>query len=72
MRFCGANLHPITSSQVEEISRDLVEHLERLSLVEFSNEEGLHRLSAAIQSANKLYMVNTDGVEPLDCVLEDR
>ena len=49
-----------------------MEHLERLSLVEFSNEEGLNRLSAAIQSANKLYMVDTDGVEPLDSVLEDR
>ncbi|KAK7088071.1 glutamyl-tRNA(Gln) amidotransferase subunit C, mitochondrial-like [Littorina saxatilis] len=58
--------------QVEEISRDLVEHLERQSLVEFSNEEGLKRLSDAIQSANKLYMVDTEGVEPLDSVLEDR
>lgn len=58
--------------QVEEISRELVDHLERLSLVEFSNEEGLKRLSSAIKSANQLYMVNTDDVEPLDTVLENR
>ncbi|KAK7487897.1 hypothetical protein BaRGS_00020798 [Batillaria attramentaria] len=66
---------PVDSSklpQVKEISRELVDHLERLSLVEFSNEEGLKRLNDAIQSANQLYIVNTDGVEPLDTVLEDR
>ncbi|KAL8581199.1 hypothetical protein ACOMHN_038300 [Nucella lapillus] len=58
--------------EVEEISSGLVDQLERLSLVEFSNEEGLQRLSAAIHSANQLYMVDTEGVEPLSCVLEDR
>ncbi|XP_076452577.1 glutamyl-tRNA(Gln) amidotransferase subunit C, mitochondrial-like [Babylonia areolata] len=66
---------PVDSSKlpaVEEISRELVDQLERLSLVEFSNEEGLQRLSAAIQSANQLYMVDTEGVEPMSSVLEDR
>lgn len=32
----------------------------------------MDRLTKTIQAANKLYMVDTDGVEPLDTVLEDR
>lgn len=50
----------------------MIDHLERLSLVEFNNKAGVERLHNAIKFANQLYMVNTDGVEPLDNVLEDR
>ncbi|KAK3083959.1 hypothetical protein FSP39_006013 [Pinctada imbricata] len=49
-----------------KIDKELVDHLERLSLVEFSNKEAIDRLSKAISFANQLYMVNTDGVEPMD------
>ncbi|XP_046572779.1 glutamyl-tRNA(Gln) amidotransferase subunit C, mitochondrial-like [Haliotis rubra] len=65
-------IDPKKLPEVPKISKELVEQLERLSLVEFTNEEGIACLSAAIQSANILYMVNTDGVEPLDTVLENR
>lgn len=51
---------------------ELINHLERLSLVDFNNQAGVERLSKAIQSANQLFMVNVDGVEPMDSVLEDR
>ena len=58
--------------QVPKIDKMLVDQLERLSLVEFSSEAGIKCLTAAIQSANQLYSVNTEGIEPLDTVLEDR
>ncbi|XP_069136347.1 glutamyl-tRNA(Gln) amidotransferase subunit C, mitochondrial-like [Argopecten irradians] len=55
-----------------ELTTDDIELLERLSLVEFNNKAGVDRLTKTIQAANKLYVVDTDGVEPLDTVLEDR
>ncbi|BFZ04619.1 hypothetical protein BsWGS_07658 [Bradybaena similaris] len=58
--------------QVPEIDLPLIEQLERISLVEFNNEEGVKRLQAAVKSAQLLHHINTDGVEPLDSVLEDR
>ena len=58
--------------KVEPITSNLVDLLERLSLVELNNEQGLERLKAAIKSANKLNIINTEGVEPLDSVLENR
>ena len=54
------------------MSADLVDQLERLALVDFRNQEGLICLEKAIQFANQLHAVNTDGVEPMDSVLEDR
>lgn len=50
----------------------MVDLLERLSLVEFNNQEGVDRLTKAVHSANLLHAVNTDNVEPMDSVLEDR
>ncbi|CAG5135933.1 unnamed protein product [Candidula unifasciata] len=58
--------------QVPEIDLQLIEQLERISLVELNNEEGVRRLQAAVKSASLLHLINTDGVEPLDSVLEDR
>ena len=55
-----------------EIDLALVEQLERISLVEFNNEAGLLRLREAVKIANQLHLVDTDGVEPMDTVLEDR
>uniref|UniRef100_A0A8C3MRZ9 Glutamyl-tRNA(Gln) amidotransferase subunit C, mitochondrial n=1 Tax=Geospiza parvula TaxID=87175 RepID=A0A8C3MRZ9_GEOPR len=52
--------------------RHLLEHLEHLALVDFRDAEGVERLQKAIQFADQLHEVNTDGVEPMDSVLEDR
>lgn len=57
---------------VPQIDQEMINHLERVSLVEFNNQAGIERLSKAIESANKLHMVNTDGIEPMESVLEDR
>ncbi|CAL1545252.1 unnamed protein product [Lymnaea stagnalis] len=58
--------------KVPEIDLELVEQLERISLVEFNNEEGYISLQNAVRSANLLHAINTEGVEPLDSVLEER
>ncbi|KAK3771327.1 hypothetical protein RRG08_024285 [Elysia crispata] len=58
--------------ELPEIDLALVEQLERISLVEFNNEAGLLRLREAVKIANQLHLVDTDGVEPMDTVLEDR
>lgn len=58
--------------QEPKIDREVVDLLERLSLVEFNNQEGVDRLTKAVHSANLLHAVNTNNVEPMDSVLEDR
>ncbi|KAG7168772.1 glutamyl-tRNA(Gln) amidotransferase subunit C, mitochondrial-like isoform X2 [Homarus americanus] len=71
--------HPVFPSINEEdllpktvVDLKLVQLLEKLSLVDFANMEGLVRLKAAISMADKLSVVNTEGVEPLVTVLENR
>ncbi|XP_042297407.1 glutamyl-tRNA(Gln) amidotransferase subunit C, mitochondrial isoform X2 [Sceloporus undulatus] len=51
---------------------ELLDHLERLALVDFRNWEGVERLEKAIEFAEQLHTVNTDGIEPMESVLEDR
>ena len=46
--------------------------LERLSLVDFSNIEGIRRLEDAIDFADPIRQVDTEGVEPMYSVLEDK
>uniref|UniRef100_A0A8C3UGE9 Glutamyl-tRNA(Gln) amidotransferase subunit C, mitochondrial n=1 Tax=Catharus ustulatus TaxID=91951 RepID=A0A8C3UGE9_CATUS len=55
-----------------KVSVEVLEHLEHLALVDFRDSEGVERLQKAIQFADQLHEVNTDGVEPMDSVLEDR
>ncbi|XP_047470528.1 glutamyl-tRNA(Gln) amidotransferase subunit C, mitochondrial-like [Penaeus chinensis] len=55
-----------------KVDLKLVQLLEKLSLVDFANKEGVARLEAAIDLADKLSVVDTDGVEPMITVLEDR
>lgn len=57
---------------VTKIDNETAAHLERLSLVDFSNEEAVSRLEDAIRFADQLFVVDTTGVEPMDSVLEDR
>ncbi|XP_066418071.1 glutamyl-tRNA(Gln) amidotransferase subunit C, mitochondrial isoform X2 [Molothrus aeneus] len=57
---------------LRRVSVEVLEHLEHLALVDFRDAEGVERLQKAIQFADQLHEVNTDGVEPMDSVLEDR
>lgn len=54
-----------------KIDSKTIEHLERLSLVDFANREGIRRLEDAIAFADLIHSVDTTGVEPLVTVLED-
>ncbi|MGH0168307.1 UNVERIFIED_CONTAM: hypothetical protein FKN15_054045 [Acipenser sinensis] len=66
---------PVSESQLPPVTRvspDLVGRLERLALVDFRNQEGVARLEKAIRFADQLHVVDTEGVEPMDSVLEDR
>uniref|UniRef100_A0A8B9VBQ0 Uncharacterized protein n=1 Tax=Anas zonorhyncha TaxID=75864 RepID=A0A8B9VBQ0_9AVES len=53
------------------VSLEVLRHLERLALVDFRDREGVERLRGAVQFAQLLRQVNTEGVEPMDSVLED-
>ncbi|KAM6964957.1 glutamyl-tRNA(Gln) amidotransferase subunit C, mitochondrial [Aplochiton taeniatus] len=63
---------PTLPHQPREVPADLVDRLERLALVDFRNQEGLACLEKAIRFADQLHVVDTEGVDPLDSVLEDR
>ncbi|XP_058707450.1 glutamyl-tRNA(Gln) amidotransferase subunit C, mitochondrial isoform X2 [Poecile atricapillus] len=63
----GLDLVPL-----KKVSVEVLDHLEHLALVDFRDAEGVERLQKAIQFADQLHEVNTDGVEPMDSVLEDR
>lgn len=54
--------------QPPELDEKLVEHLERLSFVKFSNQAAKDHLQKAIRYANQLSLVNTAGVEPMERV----
>nr|XP_034345002.1 glutamyl-tRNA(Gln) amidotransferase subunit C, mitochondrial [Arvicanthis niloticus] len=54
------------------VSAAVIEHLERLALVNFGSREAVDRLEKAVAFADQLHAVDTDGVEPLESVLEDR
>lgn len=51
---------------------ELINHLERLSLVEFGNKQGIERLETAVRFAYTLLHIDTSDVEPMISVLEDR
>ncbi|TKC52289.1 hypothetical protein EI555_000408 [Monodon monoceros] len=54
------------------VTAELIEHLERLALVDFGSQEAVARLERAIAFADRLRAVDTDRVEPKESVLEDR
>ena len=60
---------PSDSSQV--IDPATIEHLERISLVDFANVAGIKRLEEAVKLAEVVTRVDTTGVEPLYSILED-
>ncbi|VDN01440.1 unnamed protein product [Thelazia callipaeda] len=49
----------------------LITHLERLSLVRFSDEQAIYNLKQAVSYANQLKLVDTTGIEPLETLLEN-
>ena len=53
------------------ITEENIAHLERLSLVDFANVEGIRRLEEAIEFAQPIKEVNTEGIEPMYTVLDD-
>ena len=53
------------------IDQDTIEHLERISLVDFANIRGIERLEEAIELADVITKVDTTDVEPLYSILED-
>lgn len=56
----------------QKVTAEVLGQLEHLALVDFRDAEGVQRLQKAIRFADQLQEVNTDGVEPMDSVLEDR
>lgn len=53
------------------IDQQTIAELERNSLVNFENERGIKIVEEAIEFAEQLSTVNTEGVEPLVSVLEE-
>ena len=58
--------------QPTKIEDATIDHLERLALVDFANQAGIHRIESAIRFADQLFLVDTTGVEPMDSILENR
>nr|XP_044988962.1 glutamyl-tRNA(Gln) amidotransferase subunit C, mitochondrial [Jaculus jaculus] len=63
---------PAAPQEGGRVSAELIEHLQRLALVDFGSREAVARLEKAIAFADRLHAVDTDGVEPMASVLEDR
>ncbi|NXC45911.1 GATC amidotransferase, partial [Penelope pileata] len=54
------------------VTVEVLDRLELLALVDFRDAEGVERLRRAVRFAERLREVNTEGVEPMASVLEDR
>ncbi|OXB69546.1 UNVERIFIED_CONTAM: hypothetical protein H355_003370 [Colinus virginianus] len=54
------------------VTVEVLERLEHLALVDFRDAEGVERLRDAVRFAERLREVDTEGIEPMDSVLEDR
>jgi len=54
-----------------KLDQKTILHLERLSLVDFTNVEGIERLEEAIEFAQPLREINTENVEPMFTVQDD-
>ncbi|XP_072020542.1 glutamyl-tRNA(Gln) amidotransferase subunit C, mitochondrial-like [Amphiura filiformis] len=65
-------IDPNKLPEIPAIDDETIDHLERLALVNFSNQAARERLTRAIEFANQLQLVDTAGVEPMASVLEDR
>ena len=59
------------SDRAPVIDPATIEHLERISLVDFANVAGVRRLEEAVKLAEIVTRVDTTGVQPLYTVLEE-
>ena len=59
------------SDSKQVIDPATIEHLERISLVDFANVAGIKRLEEAVKLAEVVRRVDTSGVEPLYSILEE-
>ncbi|XP_025893223.1 glutamyl-tRNA(Gln) amidotransferase subunit C, mitochondrial [Nothoprocta perdicaria] len=72
LRAARDGRRPPQEQEQEPVPAAVLEHLERLALVDVRDAEGARRLRAAVRFAQQLHRVDTEGVEPMDSVLEDR
>ncbi|ERE85564.1 gatC-like protein [Cricetulus griseus] len=68
----GTHSPRLASQGAGRVPAAKIEHLERLALVDFGSREAVARLEKAIAFADQLHALDTDGVEPLESLLEDR
>ncbi|XP_035412432.1 glutamyl-tRNA(Gln) amidotransferase subunit C, mitochondrial [Cygnus atratus] len=71
-RLAGGGGRALAGLSQGSVGGEVLRHLEHLALVDFRDREGVERLRKAVRFADQLREVNTDGVEPMDSVLEDR
>ena len=70
----GSNYKLLQKSESDSnqvIDPATIEHLERISLVDFANVAGIKRLEEAVKLAEVVRRVDTTGVEPLYSILEE-
>lgn len=67
----SGRLRPNENQIKTRIDSATIEHLERLSLVDFGNQEGIRRLEEAIAFADQILDVDTKDVEPLISVVHE-
>uniref|UniRef100_A0ABI8A0W5 Glutamyl-tRNA(Gln) amidotransferase subunit C, mitochondrial n=1 Tax=Felis catus TaxID=9685 RepID=A0ABI8A0W5_FELCA len=70
--WAGTGASPPRRILSGRVTAEVIEHLERLALVDFGSQEAVARLEKAIAFADRLRAVDTEGVEPMESVLEDR
>lgn len=63
------NIPTLTPTTIDGETISLLEHL---SLVDCANKQGITTLEDAILFADRILHINTDNVEPMYTVLEDR
>jgi aspartyl-tRNA(Asn)/glutamyl-tRNA(Gln) amidotransferase subunit C len=62
----------VVSPDETVIDSTTIDHLERISLVDFANVRGIERLEEAIRLAEVIKTVDTTGVEPMYSIMEDQ
>ncbi|XP_065201327.1 glutamyl-tRNA(Gln) amidotransferase subunit C, mitochondrial [Planococcus citri] len=74
--YCSSSQHPGQKSRDITLRFKLTDEttrlLEKLALVNFENHRNVNVVESAIEFANSINSVNTDNIEPLVTVLENR
>ncbi|XP_054724380.1 glutamyl-tRNA(Gln) amidotransferase subunit C, mitochondrial-like [Uloborus diversus] len=73
LKFVGTTSRKFSScAALAAVSKDVIESLERLALVDFSTEASIERLEKAIKFADQLMEVDVSGVEPIISTVYER